>query len=168
MRLTQWTDYSLRVLMYCAIHAERAQPVTITEIAEVHGISRSHLMKIVQELSARGLLDTTRGRGGGVRLLQPAQVITVGAVARATETDFALVECFDAERNQCRLRGRCRLQGVLEQALAAYLAVLDGVTLADLVAEPQVWQGVQALPMPFTSGAGAAGRKADGCPAEKI
>lgn len=167
MRLTQWTDYSLRVLMYCAIHAERAQPVTITEIAEVHGISRSHLMKIVQELSARGLLDTTRGRGGGVRLLQPAQAITVGAVVRATETDFALVECFDAERNQCRLRGRCRLQGVLEQALAAYLAVLDGVTLADLVAEPQVWQGVQALPILPTGVAGVAGLTADVSSAKK-
>lgn len=168
MRLTQWTDYSLRVLMYCAIHAERAQPVTITEIAEVHGISRSHLMKIVQELSARGLLETTRGRGGGVRLLQPAQAITVGAVVRATETDFALVECFDAERNQCRLRGRCRLQGVLEQALAAYLAVLDGVTLADLVAEPQTWQGLQALPIPFAVAPGVAGGKTEVCPAQKF
>lgn len=166
MRLTQWTDYSLRVLMYCAIHVERAQPVTITEMAEVHGISRSHLMKIVQELSARGLLDTTRGRGGGVRLLQPAQAITVGAVARATETDFALVECFDAARNQCRLRGRCRLQGVLEQALAAYLAVLDGVTLAELVAQPQGLHALQALSMP-SDGAGVAGLKADVRSAEK-
>lgn len=144
MRLTQWTDYTLRVLMYCAASEGRAQPITITEIAQAYGISRSHLTKIVQELSARGLLETTRGRGGGMRLMQPAQAISVGAVVRATETDFTLVECFDPAINQCRLSGHCRLKGVLGQAMQAYLAVLDGVTLADLVAAPA---GVAAVPL---------------------
>jgi Rrf2 family nitric oxide-sensitive transcriptional repressor len=72
MRLTQWTDYTLRVLMYCAASKGRSEPVTITEIAESHGISRSHLTKIVQQLAARGWLQTTRGRGGGMRLALPA------------------------------------------------------------------------------------------------
>ncbi|NCN96661.1 MAG: Rrf2 family transcriptional regulator, partial [Rhodoferax sp.] len=88
MRLTQWTDYTLRVLMYCAATLERGEPVTITEIAESHGISRSHLTKIVQELAARGWLETTRGRGGGMRLSVPAQEICLVDVVRATETDF--------------------------------------------------------------------------------
>lgn len=136
MRLTQWTDYTLRVLMYCAATHGRVQPVTITEIAEGYGISRSHLMKIVQQLSAQGLLETTRGRGGGIRLARPASGINVGVVVRATETDFNLVECFDPATDECRLSGQCRLKGVLWQALQAYLAVLDGMTLADLMAPP--------------------------------
>nr|WP_296017301.1 Rrf2 family transcriptional regulator [uncultured Acidovorax sp.] len=133
MRLTQWTDYTLRVLMYCAATEGRVQPVTITEVAQGYGISRSHLMKIVQELSASGLLETTRGRGGGIRLKQPASSINIGAVVRATETDFHLVECFDPATNQCRLSADCGLKGVLWRAMQAYLAVLDGVTLADLL-----------------------------------
>lgn len=133
MRLTQWTDYTLRVLMYCAATEGRAQPVTITEVAEGYGISRSHLMKIVQQLSAQGLLETTRGRGGGMRLLRPAAQINIGAVVRTTETDFNLVECFDPATNQCRLSSHCRLKGVLGRAMQAYLAELDRVTLADLV-----------------------------------
>lgn len=134
MRLTQWTDYSLRVLMYCAACLERVTPVTITEIADSHGISRSHLTKIVQELAARGWLETTRGRGGGMRLLVDASALTLGEIVRATETDFAMVECFDAAQNQCRMSQYCRLKSVLSQATQSYLAVLDGTTLADLVA----------------------------------
>lgn len=133
MRLTQWTDYSLRVLMYCAASHERGQPVTVGEIAQAHHISRSHLTKIVMTLSALGYLETTRGRGGGLRLLRPAQHIVVGEVVRQTEADFTLVECFDAASSACRLDGYCRLKGSLQQAMAAYLQVLDAVTLADLV-----------------------------------
>ena len=136
MRLTQWTDYTLRVLMYCAATEGREQPVTITEVAEGYGISSSHLMKIVQELAAQGLLETTRGRGGGMRLMKAPVEINLGAVVRQTETDFHLVECFDPNVNQCRLSGNCRLKGVLGGAINAYLAVLDGVTLADLVDAP--------------------------------
>jgi Rrf2 family nitric oxide-sensitive transcriptional repressor len=134
MRLTQWTDYSLRVLMFCAASEQREMPVTITEIADNHGISRSHLTKVVHQLGAHGLLDTTRGRGGGMRLCKPAAQINVGEVVRQTETDFAMVECFDPQTNQCGLSPQCRLKGVLHQATASYLAVLDGVTLADLIA----------------------------------
>ena len=134
MRLTQWTDYTLRVLMYCAACLDRTKPVTITEIAENHGISRSHLTKIVQQLAARGWLETTRGRGGGMRLAVPAEDLFLGTVVRATETDFSLVECFDPALNQCRINQNCRLKGVLNQATQSFLAVLDGITLADLVA----------------------------------
>lgn len=132
MHLTQWTDYALRVLMYCAAYEGREQPVTITEIAQVHGISRSHLTKIVRQLASLQLLDTTRGRGGGMRLMRPPQEIIVGAVVRATETNFEMVECFSASHSVCRISSNCNLKGVLDRATRSYLAVLDGVTLADL------------------------------------
>ena len=139
MRLTQWTDYTLRVLMYCAACQGREQPVTINEVAQSHGISRSHLTKIVQQLAAQGLLDTTRGRGGGMRLMKPASEINLGQIVRMTETDFDMVECFNAELNQCCLGSHCRLHGVLAQAMRAFLAVLDGVTLADLDTPQPLW-----------------------------
>ena len=89
MRLTQWSDYSLRVLMYCAACSQRETPATISEIAEAHGISRSHLTKIVMTLSAAGWIETTRGRGGGLRLLKAAEDIVLGDVIR--QTDFSEV-----------------------------------------------------------------------------
>jgi len=144
MKLTSWTDYSLRVLMYCAASEGRAQPVTITEIAAAHDISRSHLTKIVVELSNQGLLETTRGRGGGLRLLKPAKDIVLGAVVRQTESDFTMVECFDPASNTCRMARQCRLTSVLGQALQSYLKVLDGVTLADLV--PTSAEGLPEMP----------------------
>lgn len=132
MRLTQWTDYGLRVLMYCAAQQGRASAPTIAEIATAHGISRSHLMKVVMKLSALGWLETTRGRGGGLRLMQPAEQIGVGQVVRQLEEDFRLVECFDLANNGCRLEPQCRLKGALQQALQAYMQVLDGLRLSDL------------------------------------
>jgi Rrf2 family nitric oxide-sensitive transcriptional repressor len=132
MRLTQSTDYTLRVLMYCASCQGREQPVTITEIAESHAISRSHLTKIVQQLGAMQLLETTRGRGGGIRLMKAPREINIGDVVRQTETDFNMVECFDPLVNQCGLSQRCKLKGLLQQATASYLAVLDSMTLQDL------------------------------------
>ena len=135
MRLTQWTDYALRLLMYCAVHQQRERPITISEVAQVHNISRSHLTKIVQDLAGRGLLETTRGRGGGMRLLRPAQEVSLGTVVRATETDFDMVECFKPATNACYLSSNCHLKSVLSQATQAFLRTLDGVTLADLVAD---------------------------------
>jgi Rrf2 family nitric oxide-sensitive transcriptional repressor len=159
MRLTNWSDYSLRVLMFCAACAEREQPATISEIAEAHGISRSHLTKIVMTLSSMGLLETTRGRGGGLRLLKPAGDIVLGDVIRQTETDFTLVECFDREHNTCLLDGHCRLKGVFKQAMDAYLKVLDGVTLADLVQPMPGLAGARGgRPMAFIPGLPAAAR----------
>jgi Rrf2 family nitric oxide-sensitive transcriptional repressor len=133
MRLTQRTDYALRVLMYCAAHQDREASATISEIAGAHGISRSHLMKVVMGLSANGWLATTRGRGGGLRLLVSANKISVGDVVRKMEDDFTMVECFSIDGNACQIDGRCKLKKVLTQALDAYMAVLDGVTVKDLV-----------------------------------
>lgn len=136
MRLSEYTDYSLRVLMHCARHTERL--VTIQELADGYALSRNHLMKIVQDLGRQGLLQTVRGRNGGLRLGRAAERITVAEVVRATETDFRQAECFDDAHNRCVLHGGCGLQGVLQQALAAYFAVLGNTTLADLVATPRV------------------------------
>jgi Rrf2 family nitric oxide-sensitive transcriptional repressor len=136
MRLTKWTDYTLRVLMHCAATRHRATPVTISEIAERHDISRSHLMKIVMTLSSLGWIESIRGRGGGIRLLVDATQLSIGEVLRHTETDFDMVECFDEASNTCRLNGRCRLKNVLEEATESYMRVLDGVHLADLLPSP--------------------------------
>ncbi len=131
MRLTLYTDYSLRLLMYCA--QAQGRLVTIQEVAGAYRISRNHLMKVAYELGAKGYLETVRGRGGGLRLARPAARIGLGEVVRATEEDFALVECFDKARNNCVLAAApCRLKGALSKALKVYFAVLDGYTLADL------------------------------------
>jgi len=130
MRLTDYTDYTLRVLMFCAVHPER--PITIAEIAESHSVSKNHLMKIVNDLARQGILQTTRGRGGGLRLLKPAAEIRIGDVVRNTETDFRMVECFDADHNSCTLTAHCQLKNVIGRAMGAYLAELDKVTLADI------------------------------------
>ncbi|MDP1649267.1 MAG: Rrf2 family transcriptional regulator [Rubrivivax sp.] len=130
MRLAEYTDYTLRVLMYCAAHPQ--QRVTIGELAESHGVSKNHLMKIVNDLARQGVLETTRGRGGGLRLLKDPASIRIGDVVRATETDFRLVECFDASTNLCTLSRTCRLKQVFDAALQAYFRELDGATLADI------------------------------------
>lgn len=130
MRLTDYTDYALRVLMYCAAHRDRL--VTIAELAERHAVSKNHLMKIVNDLGRNGLLETTRGRGGGVRLLGEPSSIRVGDIVRQAEADFRLVECFDPANDTCTLTPRCRLKHVLAAALTAYFDELDKATLADI------------------------------------
>ncbi len=132
MRLAEYTDYTLRVLMYCA--ARPQQLVTIGELAEHHQVSKNHLMKIVNDLARQGILETTRGRGGGLRLMKDAGKIRVGDVVRASETDFRLVECFDPESNQCTLSPSCRLKGLFHDALNAYFKELDAMTVAELTA----------------------------------
>ena len=132
MRLTNYTDYSLRVLMYLAIRPERL--VTIEEISEAYDISRAHLMKVVQDFGRAGFVETTRGRGGGIRLAQPPESITVGDVVRHTEDKTDLVECFDSATSTCRIQSICGLRGVLDEALDAFWSILDGRTLADVVA----------------------------------
>ncbi|MEO7941059.1 MAG: Rrf2 family transcriptional regulator [Burkholderiaceae bacterium] len=144
MRLSEYTDYSLRVLMYCAAHPDRL--VTIGELAEHHQVSKNHLMKVVNDLARQGVLETTRGRGGGLRLLQSADEIRVGAVVRAAETDFRLVECFDAATNTCTLSPQCRLKQVFDAALQAYFGELDNVTLADITTPTVPRSGAGALP----------------------
>jgi Rrf2 family nitric oxide-sensitive transcriptional repressor len=136
MRLSDYTDYTLRVLMYCA--ARRDRRVTIAEIAQAHGVSRNHLMKIVNDLARQGLVATTRGRGGGLRLLKAPSEIRVGDVVRASETDFRMVECFDPASRTCMLLPDCALQAVLGRALRAFFWELDAVTLAQIVGAPSL------------------------------
>ncbi len=133
MRLTHWTDYSLRVLMYCAQYESRQAAATIQEIAELHGISKSHLTKIVMTLAADGYLLTSRGRGGGLRLGRPASQIVLGEVVRKTESDFHMVECFQDAPSRCALMPDCFLKKVLADALEVFFAKLDEVTLEDLI-----------------------------------
>jgi Rrf2 family nitric oxide-sensitive transcriptional repressor len=130
MRLAEYTDYTLRVLMYCAAH--RDERLTIADLAERHALSKNHVMKIVNDLARQGLLETTRGRGGGLRLMQDPAHIRVGDVVRACETDFRLVECFDPSTNACTLSPSCRLKHLLDNALQSYFETLDGATLADI------------------------------------
>ncbi len=131
MRLTVYTDYALRVLMYLAVHPE-PKP-TIGEIASSYGISRNHLMKVAYELGVAGYIETVRGKGGGLRLARPAEQIGLGAVVRQTEPDLALVPCFDPLNAPCAITPACKLRAALHQASAAFLEVLDAYTLADLV-----------------------------------
>ena len=137
MRLTHWTDYSLRVLMYCAQSESRQTAATIQEIAEQHDISKSLLTKIVMTLAADGYLITSRGRGGGLRLGRPASEIVIGEVVRKTESDFSMVECFQDGISRCALMPSCRLKNVLAEALKVFFEKLDSVTLADLMVDAQ-------------------------------
>jgi Rrf2 family nitric oxide-sensitive transcriptional repressor len=133
MRLTNFSDYALRVLMYAAAQPDRL--ITIEETADRYGISRAHLMKVVNLLTKAGYLAAVRGRSGGLRLGRPAETIVLGEVVRATEPDFRLVECFAAD-GHCLITPACRLRGVLGEALAAFVSTLDAYTLADLVLTP--------------------------------
>jgi Rrf2 family nitric oxide-sensitive transcriptional repressor len=137
MRLTYWTDYSLRVLMFCAECESRQNVATIQEIADLHSISKSHLTKIVMTLATQGYLQTSRGRGGGLRLGRPAAKISLGDVVRLTETDFEIVACFNEGPKSCALMPACHLKKVLADALEAFFVQLDGVTLADLIHNTQ-------------------------------
>jgi Rrf2 family nitric oxide-sensitive transcriptional repressor len=128
MRLTTFSDYALRVLMYAAAEDRL---ITIEETAKAYNISRAHLMKVVNILTQTGYIKSVRGRSGGFTLANPPEQINLGAVMRATEPDFALVECF-AAGNRCIITKRCRLPNVLNEALNAFISTLDRYTLADL------------------------------------
>jgi Rrf2 family nitric oxide-sensitive transcriptional repressor len=134
MRLTNFSDYALRILMYAATKGDRL--ITIEETAQVYGISRAHLMKVANQLTRAGYMKAVRGRAGGLALAKRPEKIRLGGVLRATEPDFALVECFTID-NQCVITPRCRLRRALTEALAAFLATLDGYTLADLILRPE-------------------------------
>ena len=129
MRLTRYSDYALRTLMYLGLQQGRL--CSIAEIASAYRISEHHLTKVVHQLGQIGAIETKQGRGGGLRLGHSPEQINIGSIVRQTETDFALVDCF--ADTGCVITGPCRLQSVLVEALAAFLAVLDRYTLADLL-----------------------------------
>lgn len=135
MRLTAYTDYTLRTLVHLAFNRDRL--ATIQSIAELHGISKNHLMKVVHQLGLSGMVETIRGRKGGLKLKREPAEINIGTVVRSTETDFYMAECFERSASGCVYTPSCALKGVFESATAAYLAVLDGVTLQDLVGKDQ-------------------------------
>jgi Rrf2 family nitric oxide-sensitive transcriptional repressor len=128
MRLTRYTDYAMRVLLYLGSRPDELS--SIAEIAGAYRISQNHLMKVVNDLVREGHVASVRGRFGGVRLGRPARDINIGAVVRHTEDGFDLVEC-----DGCAISPACGLTGALHEALAAFMAVLDGYTLEDLLAK---------------------------------
>ncbi|WP_082494271.1 Rrf2 family transcriptional regulator [Methylobacterium sp. Leaf108] len=151
MRLTRYTDYSLRTLIYLGLNDTGLS--SIAEIARAYRISESHLTKVVHQLGRLGLVHTLRGRGGGLRLARPPAEIVVGAVVRQTEEDLALVECFSG--GACAITAPCRLRRALGEALAAFLAVLDGYTLADLLGDGAAPDLAMLLGLPVVGGKGA-------------
>jgi Rrf2 family nitric oxide-sensitive transcriptional repressor len=134
MRLTTFTDYSLRVLIFLGMHAGRR--AAVGEIAAVYGISKNHLLKVILFLAEQDYVVTTRGKGGGVQLKLDPGRIRIGEVVRRSEADSVLVECFSPVVSDCRIQRACLLRAAFNKALQAFYAVLDTYTLADLLANP--------------------------------
>lgn len=133
MRLTTYTDYTIRVLIHLSL--QRQELVTIADIARAYNISQNHLMKVVHQLAVNGYVETVRGKGGGMRLAREPKDINLGELTRITEGNHGLLECVDSESNCC-IQRTCALIGILREAHAALYAVLDRHTLADLI-KPQ-------------------------------
>jgi len=131
MRLTTFSDYTLRVLVFLGAHDDRL--ATVGQIANAYGISAHHLTKVVHYLAQTGYIETMRGKGGGMRLGVAPEQINIGEVVRGTEENRKLVECFDRNASDCRIESACVLRGVLAKALDAFMRTLDGYTLADLL-----------------------------------
>ncbi|TLP44887.1 MULTISPECIES: RrF2 family transcriptional regulator [Cohaesibacter] len=134
MRLTQHSNYAMRLLMYCALKPD--QPVRLAEIADAYDISGHHINKIAQRLTHIGAIQAIRGRNGGIRLAKDPKDINIGEILRQTEENLVIVECFSEESNTCPLISECKFRLLLMDALAAFLKVLDAHTLADLVSHP--------------------------------
>jgi len=131
MQFTNFTDYSLRTLMY--LGAQQNRLATISEVAKIYAVSQSHLTKVVHQLASRGYIQTTRGKGGGMRLARLPQLINLGDVVRDMEENFDLVECFNAKNRRCPLLPACILKSVLAEARKNFFDTLDRYTLADLL-----------------------------------
>lgn len=137
MRLSTQTDYGLRVLMYLGVRGGQAPLPTIGDIAAAYGISRNHLMKVVNRLSQEGYVAALRGKGGGLRLGRSPEDVRLGTLVRTLEASREpLVECFDRERSTCIIGKPCRLRPILAEAEEAFIAALERYTLADLLASP--------------------------------
>jgi len=139
MRMTNYTDYALRVLIYLAAKP-KGKRSNINEIATAYRISKHHLSKVIHELGMLGYIDTIRGRGGGIQLALSPDDINIGTVVRNIEDDFQLVACFSNGPSPCVITPVCGLRHALSHALSAYLSVLDDYTLADIVQKPLEYQ----------------------------
>ena len=142
MRLTLYTDYALRALLYLAARPDTR--VSIRDIAQTYDISENHLVKVVHKLGRGGFIVTKRGRNGGLLLARAPQDIRIGDIVRYTEEDMGIVAC-NQEKGSCRLAGVCRLQGLMGEALNAFMSVLDRRTLADVMSHPKLIQTLQML-----------------------
>ena len=143
MRLSANSDYALRVLMQAALRSP--ERVTVDQVAGTFGISRHHLVKVVPDLSRNGYLQAQRGIGGGFTLSRPREEIRLGEVVRLGEEIETVIDCMDKPNRPCRIVPACRLKGVLDEAAAAFFAVLDGYTLADLMRQPSSMRAVLQL-----------------------
>ncbi len=132
MRLTAYTNYALRTLMYCALHPGKT--VRVEDVSQAYGISRAHLLKAARQLGQLGYLENTRGRSGGIQLGRPPESIIIGEVVRHTEEQDAFVECFNPATNTCPLIGLCKVSLLFRTAISAFFTELDKVTLADMIA----------------------------------
>ena len=130
MKLSLFSDYSLRVLIYASLREGRFQ---LKDVSQAYGISRNHLAQVVHRLGHGGSPDNPIGRGGGCRLARPAGEVRIGRLFQQTEDQPAIMECFDQKTNTCRMAGNCRIQSALAQAMAAFYSSLDQYTLADVV-----------------------------------
>lgn len=164
MRLTVYTDYTLRVMIYLTLKYKGGEVSTIDEIAKAYGISRSHLMKIVNELSQNGFIETTRGRAGGARLARAPNRISLGEVVRMAEKDFAVVQCQDVTfESDCAVFQACNLKRGLRRALDAFMQELDKMTFEEAVSAPTVAASLLGLedgPVRVAMPARGSGRKA--------
>lgn len=137
MRLTRQTNYAVRMLMYCAADSENLS--RIPDIAKAYSVSELFLFKILQPLAKAGIMETVRGRNGGVRLARPANEITLLDVVKTTEDNFAMAECFENDASECPLVDSCGLNSALRRALNAFFEVLSEYTIDDLVkARPDI------------------------------
>lgn len=130
MRLSLFSDYSLRVLLFGAV---KGGPFPLHEVADAYNISRHHLVKVVNNLTKQGYLSTRRGRGGGIELAMKPEDIQIGSLVRRTETSSPLVECFDGATNTCPINGCCGFKGALANAVGAFYRTLDNYTLQDFL-----------------------------------
>ena len=144
MRLTTYSDYALRCLIFLAIQEDQEKLLNIKNIADEFEISQNHLTKIIHQLATIGYIESVRGRNGGIRLAKSPASINLAEVIKQTEADFNLVECF-ASNATCRIQGACCLNSILDQAVKALFLVLDRYTLADLLVNPQGLIPVRAV-----------------------
>ncbi|OBX61476.1 Rrf2 family transcriptional regulator [Moraxella lacunata] len=149
MKLTNYSDYALRSLIYLAVTPKDGELANIEDIAQAYDISKSHLTKIIHQLGKLGYIESVRGKGGGIRLAKDPSEINIGRLIRHTESDFGILECLDDnskntdgkislvnigdDTNSCVISPACRLKGVFYKAMLAFVAVLDGYTLADVL-----------------------------------
>ena len=150
MQLTQYTDYSLRVLIYLAKNPEGL--ATVSEIAEYHGISRNHLVKVIHNLATKGFILTTRGRNGGMKLSRPPAKIILGDVIRNTEPNFDIAECFNSANNCCVITLGCGLKSIFREAQTGFIKAMDKYTLADAVTRDSPLSKPIRLPCPTKNG----------------